>query len=202
MATAKIKNNLFIVLIIKLGVNLTTNIQIFNTFVQQKSKIIAYEQEITACFTGHRTYDGSRNTELECAIRELYTDGYRTFLCGMAMGFDLAAAECALSLRNELRGLRVVAVVPFEGMQRKFPHAEQSIFNRVIAEADEIITLAEHYSPRVYALRNNYLVDNSSAVIAYFTGEKGGTAYTVRRAVKSLSLIVNIYNNPQQRLFK
>lgn len=166
----------------------------------QNFTIIAYDKDITVCFTGHRTYDGSCNHELEIAIRELYAKGYRTFLCGMAIGFDLAAAEVALSLRTELAGLRVVAVVPFEGMQRRFPSSQRTIFERVVAEADEIITLATRYAPSVYALRNNYLVDNSSAVIAYFTGEKGGTAYTVRRAVKNLAYIVNIYNNPQQRL--
>ena len=118
----------------------------------------------------------------------------------MAIGFDLAAAEVALSLRKELPDIRVVAVIPFEGMQKRFPALQRSIFEKVISSVDEVITLASSYSASVYALRNNYLVDNSSAVIAYFTGEKGGTAYTVRRAVKNLSLIVNIYNNPQQKL--
>ncbi|MBE6211888.1 MAG: DUF1273 domain-containing protein [Rikenellaceae bacterium] len=175
----------------------------YNFFINlynKKVKIIAYKRETTACFTGHRTYDGSRNEELKAAVRELYVRGYRTFLCGMAMGFDLAAAECALSLRNELKGLRIVSVVPFGDMQRKFSIEQQALYNHIITEADEVITLATNYSANVYALRNNYLVDNSSAVIAYFTGAKGGTAYTVRRAVKSLSLIVNIYNNPQQKL--
>ena len=181
---------------------MTTNIQNFYTFALQIDKIIAYDKDITACFTGHRTYNGSRNHELRIAIRELYARGYRNFLCGMAIGFDLAAAEVALSLRNELCGLKVVAITPFEGMERRFPAEQQALYRRVVAEADEAITLATHYSANVYVARNNYLVDNSSAVIAYFDGSKGGTAYTVRRAVKSLRHIVNIYNNPQQKLFK
>ena len=157
-------------------------------------------RETTVCFTGHRTYDGNRNAELERAIRELYALGYRTFLGGMAMGFDLEAAEVALVLRQELAGLRVVAVIPFEGMQRGFSEPWRSRFEAVVAAADEVITLAPRYSAEVYTVRNNFLVDNSSAVIAYFDGSKGGTAYTVRRAVKSLSRLVNIYNNPQTRL--
>lgn len=118
----------------------------------------------------------------------------------MAIGFDIAAAEVALDLRRELAGLRVVAVVPFEGMQNRFSEDDRNRFNHIIAEADDSITLAPRYSAEVYAVRNNFLVDNSSAVIAYFTGEKGGTAYTVRRAVKKLAYIINIYNNPQQKL--
>jgi uncharacterized phage-like protein YoqJ len=169
--------------------------------VVQNFTIIAYDKDITACFTGHRTYDGSRNDELQSAIKALYARGYRTFLCGMAVGFALAAAEVALSLRHELQELRVVAVVPFEGMQQRFSKSQHALFERVTQEADEVVTLATRYSPSVYATRNNFLVDNSSAVIAYFTGEKGGTAYTVRRAVKGLLHITNIYNNPQRVLF-
>ncbi len=160
-----------------------------------------YNKEITACFTGHRTYDGSRNEELQAAIRELYERGYRTFLCGMAVGFDLIAAECALSLRGELKGLQVVAVVPFKDMQSRFSQSQCALFERICKEADEVITIATQYSPSVYMTRNNYLIDNSSAVIAYFTGERGGTAYTIHRAVKGLLPIINIYNNPQKRLF-
>ena len=162
---------------------------------------IVYDKEITACFTGHRSYDGSRSSELESAIRELYTLGYRNFLCGMAIGFDIEAAEVALALRCELVGLKVMAIIPFDGMQQKFPKEWQDRFEHIVAEADKAIILAPKYSVEVYAIRNNFLVDNSSACIAYFDGSKGGTAYTVRRAVKGLLSLTNIYNNPQKQLF-
>ena len=119
----------------------------------------------------------------------------------MALGFDIEAAEVALALRQELAGVRVVAVVPFDGMQRGFSEEWQSRFECILASADETITLAPKYSIEVYAMRNNFLVDNSSACIAYFDGSKGGTAYTVRRAVKGLLRIINLYNNPQRELF-
>ena len=162
---------------------------------------VAYDIDITACFSGHRTYDGSRNSELEGAIRELYALGYRNFLCGMAVGFDIEAAEVVLALRQELAGVRVVAVVPFEGMQKGFSEEWKSRFEHIIAEADEVVTLATKYSVEVYTVRNNFLVDNSSACIAYFDGSKGGTAYTVRRAVKGLLRLTNLYHNPQGELF-
>ena len=165
------------------------------------STTIEYDREITACFTGHRTYDGSRNEELASAVKALYALGYRNFLCGMAVGFDIEAAEVALALREELSGLRVVAVTPFEGMQRGFSEEWRSRFERIVAEADEVIVLAVKYSVAVYTVRNNFLVDNASACIAYFDGSKGGTAYTVRRAVKSLLRLTNIYHNPQRELF-
>jgi uncharacterized phage-like protein YoqJ len=167
---------------------------------KKKSHIIAYDVEITACFTGHRSYDGSHNRELERAIRGLYAQGYRNFLCGMAVGFDIEAAEVAISLKEELKGLRIVAVVPFEGMQQRFTHALRARFDKVIAESDEVVTLAPRYSVEVYAVRNNFLVDNSSVTIAYFDGSKGGTAYTVRRTTKQLHRLINIYISPQREL--
>ena len=167
----------------------------------QKVQNIAYDREITACFTGHRTYDGSRNDELARAVRELYALGYRNLLCGMAVGFDIEAAEVALALREELAGVRVIAIVPFEGMQRSFSEEWRSRFERIVADADEVITLAPKYSAEVYTVRNNFLVDNSSTCIAYFDGSKGGTAYTVRRAIKGLLHLINLYHTPQGQLF-
>ena len=160
-----------------------------------------FDRDTTACFTGHRTYDGARNEVLIDAVHALYAEGYRTFLCGMAVGFDIEAAEVALALRKELAGVRVVAVVPFEGMHNGFSESWRNRFCQILRVADEVVTLAPKYSSEVYAVRNNFLVDNSSVVVAYFTGEKGGTAYTINRALRNLSRIVNIYHNPQGKLF-
>ena len=59
----------------------------------------------TVAFTGHRTYCGEASAALAAAIRGLHAHGFRTFLCGMAVGFDLAAAEAVLELRDSLPGL-------------------------------------------------------------------------------------------------
>lgn len=58
----------------------------------------------TVAFTGHRTYGGQAATALRATVGELYARGFRTFLCGMAMGFDLAAAEAVLACRDSETG--------------------------------------------------------------------------------------------------
>lgn len=58
----------------------------------------------TVAFTGHRTYDGQAAAALRATVGELYARGFRTFLCGMAMGFDLAAAEAVLACRDSETG--------------------------------------------------------------------------------------------------
>ena len=62
-------------------------------------------REHTAAFTGHRRYDGECDDALRAVVRELYGRGFRVFWSGMALGFDLAAAEAVFALRGELPGI-------------------------------------------------------------------------------------------------
>jgi hypothetical protein len=68
-----------------------------------------YDKAVSVCFSGHRSVPFAKRRELkQCLKSEIakaYADGYRYFYCGMAMGFDLLAAEaalfsCARSLRT------------------------------------------------------------------------------------------------------
>ena len=79
----------------------------------------------TVAFTGHRTYCGEASAALAAAIRGLHAHGFRTFLCGMAVGFDLAAAEAVLELRERVPGVRLVAAVPFRGQEMRFSPADR-----------------------------------------------------------------------------
>lgn len=152
----------------------------------------------TVAFTGHRRYGGECAEELAEAVRLFHARGYRTFLSGMAAGFDLAAAETVAALKPELRGLRLVCIVPFDGHDKRFSAEERERFARIVDVADDTVILASHYSPDVYRRRNDFLVDNSSAVIAYFDGSRSGTGYTLKRALRKGTEAVNLYDDPQQ----
>lgn len=135
-------------------------------------------------FTGHRTYRGEAAAALRAAVWRLHARGCRTFICGMAAGFDLAAAEAVLDCRRELPGLSLVAVIPFEGQELRFAAAERERYVRVRAAADREVVLLPAYRPGCYALRNDYLVDHASVVVAWYDGSPGGTRYTVLRALR------------------
>ena len=81
------------------------------------------ELHTTVSFTGHRTYGGEADALLRDTVRQLYARGMRTFLSGMALGFDLAAAEAVLACRSECAELRLVAVIPFAGQELRLPGA-------------------------------------------------------------------------------
>ncbi len=163
--------------------------------VQAKNTIfeaVNGDKNITISFSGHRSYDNCEDERLREVIRNLYDEGYRIFLCGMARGFDLAAGECVAGMREELHGVQLRCIIPFLGQERSFSKRDQERFTHLVKQADEVVTLSEHYQAGAYHTRNNYLVDNASAIVAFYNGERGGTHYTLHRAVKRGLRIHNI----------
>lgn len=158
------------------------------------------DSQTTAAFTGHRTYDRSVDFALSETIGRLYSRGYRLFLSGMAVGFDLAAAEAVLTLRIQHPDIRLGCIVPFEGQADHFSARDLERYERVLQAADEVVCLAEAYFPACYAFRNDFLVDNSSLLVAFYDGSEGGTRYTVRRAEKSGHEVINLWPDPQLSL--
>lgn len=160
------------------------------------------------CFTGHRPEKiagWSENPEaIERSVRaalaeeivRCVADGAERFLCGMAPGFDLWAADELLRLRA-LGGIggdvELVAVVPHEGFSRTFDEASKVLYEEVLAAASEVVTLSPHYYHQCYARRNRYLVDNADFVVAYYEGCSGGTRQTIDYARKQGRGVVNLH---------
>ena len=160
-----------------------------------------YEKNITVAFSGHRTYQGEACEELRCVVARLYDEGYRRFLCGMAWGFDLAAGEAVAELKRAHSDVELIAVVPYEGFYRLFHAEDAEQYRRVADAADVMVVVSKSEGKVAYRLRNDYLVENSSVLVAWFDGQpRGGTAYTVRRARRKGVRIENLYPQSQMEL--
>ena len=151
------------------------------------------QRETTVAFTGHRTYDCSCDEAIREAVRRWYGEGFRTFMTGMAAGFDLAAGECVAGLKGELPGLRLHCVVPFAGHKVSLRSRWSSRYERLLEQADEVTELLPRYAPQAYHRRNDFLVENSSVLIAWFDGTRGGTEYTVRKGQREGLRIDNLW---------
>ena len=112
--------------------------------------------ELVVGFTGHRTYGGQADGALDAHLTALYGRGARTFVSGMAVGFDMAAAEAVLRLRARYADVRLVCAVPFEGQEARFPAADRERYARLLAAADERVTVCPRYAPGCYARRTAY----------------------------------------------
>lgn len=143
-------------------------------------------------FTGHRTYRDEAREALSRTLEALYARGFRTFLSGMAAGFDLAAAEAVLELRERHPEVRLVAAIPFPEQAARFPASRRRIYEELLARADGVELLAPAYHPRCYARRNDFLVDHAAVVVAWYDGSPGGTHYTLERARRRSREIINL----------
>lgn len=147
----------------------------------------------TACFTGHRKNLGKEEVQdTEEVIDFAIAIGYKTFLCGMAMGFDSLAFECVYKRKKMDKEIRLIACVPCKGQEKYFPKKEQKAYQSRLNQADQVLILSEKYFSGCMHVRNRFMVDHSSCVIAFLRENTGGTAYTVNYAKEKKKLLINV----------
>ena len=135
----------------------------------------------TKCvFTGHRELgDDFSPSKLKKIIKQLIENGVYIFYNGMAMGFDLCAAEQVLALRKKHPEVKLIACVPYYGQEAYFSAADKRRYVKVLRKADETILLSENYYRGCLHQRDRYMVDNADVMIAYCNKTEGGAAYTL-----------------------
>ncbi len=141
------------------------------------------------CFTGHRPEKlGVSESEavkaLRAAIHDAYTSGYQTFISGMARGVDIWAAEIVLQEREKHPDIHLICVLPHPDFETRWKQEWQRRYTAILAKADLIKTVCPTFSMSAYQKRNEWMVDHSSLVLAFYNGEPGGTANTIQYARK------------------
>jgi uncharacterized phage-like protein YoqJ len=126
------------------------------------------------------------------AVDSAYEEGYRHFLCGMAMGCDLYFCECVLALRARRAGVTVEAAIPCPTQSDDWPDAQRARYRALVAACDYETLVSAAYSPACMQRRNRYLVDHASLLIAAYDGTAGGTRYTVEYALRRGVSIVDL----------
>ena len=164
------------------------------------------EREKTCCFTGHRPMKLpwgmnekdprclALKLELAARLEALAALGYRSFLCGMALGCDMYFAEAVLALRDRWPDVRLEAAIPFGDQPGRWNEEQRRRYNRLIDAADKLTVLQVHYTSDCMQRRNRYMVDRSSLLLACYDGRPGGTMQTIlyaeRRGVRVMIIEV------------
>lgn len=159
--------------------------------------------EKTACFTGHRLqkfgYNESSPLVLEVkkklynAIEDAIKLGYETFISGGAIGVDQWAMESVIALKKNYPHIKLIVAKPFPSQDKIWPQDSRMKFQDLCSKANEIVDVSpDPYFPWKMQVRNEYMVNKSSLVIAVWDGTKGGTANTVAFAQKKGKNIVRI----------
>ena len=158
----------------------------------------------SCCFTGHRPGKlpwGYREEDARClalkrriadAVEAAYAEGFRHFICGMALGCDLYFCEAALALRQRCGDVTVEAAVPCPSQADAWPAVQRSRYQRLLAACDEETMVSHQYTPFCMQRRDRYMVDHAALLIAAFDGSSGGTRYTVEYAMRRGLAIVDL----------
>jgi uncharacterized phage-like protein YoqJ len=116
----------------------------------------------------------------------------------MAEGFDLAAGEVVVSLMREHHDIVLEACIPWPTFDARFSSTDRQRYNDILTHATIIRYSSEAYHPMIFYHRNDMLVEEADALVAWWDGGASGTGYTVKRARKLGLTIKNIY--PQKQL--
>ena len=142
--------------------------------------------------TGRRSFHGAMtslirdvlNLKKSAVIGAVYDSGIKHFICGMALGCDMYCAEAVIRLKKMHSDVTLQAAVPYRGQADSWNEYNRLRYDRIIDNCDEVTVLAESYSPACMAIRNRFMVDNSSVLVACYDGMSGGTWNTIRYAQK------------------
>ena len=163
------------------------------------------DKKTAACVSGYRPEKFSfslseANSELaflqerlDRAVHEAIIQGTRTFLCGMAQGFDLLAGEVVL--KHKLRSIdkiSLIAVAPYENQHKSWNSFWQGKYIRLANQADFLLFMQPFYTPFCFHQRNRFMVQHSQMLICYYNGQEGGTMQTVELARRQGMQIVNL----------
>ena len=144
-------------------------------------------------FTGHRNLAGTDFDEhlLERVVFNLVKTGTTRFLCGMAVGFDMKAAQAVLALK-ERYDIELVACLPCTNQSERFSARSKELYDRILEKCDEIVVLDREYKAGCMQRRDRYMVDNCDVLVSFLRKNSGGTYYTVNYARKNNKKIIEI----------
>lgn len=145
-------------------------------------------------------------TELLAELERLIVEeGKSRFISGGALGFDSMFFWAVHSLKKKYPHIENVLAVPFMNQYIRWQPQQRHWYHEMVKRADTFFDVArqEDYNTREHEKgknpiplddfshakmdkRNQFMVDQSGVMLAYYDGTKGGTGNCVRYAVTNL----------------
>ena len=159
---------------------------------------------LTCCVTGNRPQkfpwkygEGKEHkkylVEMARQIEKLIESGYTYFISGGAVGVDMDFAEAVLQAKKQHKDIVLEIAVPCRNQDLKWSKDDKRRYAEILSYADIVNILSENYTSFCMQKRNEYMVNKSDLVIAFWNGEEsGGTWNTINYAErKGKQLLIN-----------
>jgi len=144
----------------------------------------------SACFTGHRQLGGeyydkatpstmwlTLKNYMEKVVHDLiHVHKVDHFISGLAIGVDMLGAE-TVALVRAFGGpeVKLTGAMPFPSQPNKWPEHTRQRWHDICGLCNEVVSVsADPYSPAKMQIRNRWMVDNSTYVIAVWNGTTSG----------------------------
>ena len=114
----------------------------------------------TCCFSGHRKMSEEKSKvyeKLNKQINILINEGYDTFICGGALGFDTLCALAVLKAKDNNECIKLVLALPCENQTENWRQNDIDIYNSIIEKSDKVIYTSSQYLLSEQFLRRNGL---------------------------------------------
>lgn len=149
---------------------------------------------MTCCFTGHRSIPACSIEQLQNSLDktlcDLINQGTTKFICGGALGFDTLAAQAVIRQKQKNKVVFLTLALPCRDQSKRWSEMQKMVYNDILAWADEVIYLFDHYVTGCMHARDKFMVDSADTVIAYYRGKSGGTQYTFKYAEEQKKKII------------
>lgn len=153
--------------------------------------------EKICCFTGHRPENMPKeNTDEYVLLRQLtklyirlmLDRGRNIFITGMSRGFDLMAAELILKDEDLMPVAKVICAIPYLAQINEMKtQKEIELYKYIYENSSAAFCMYKEFKKKCYAVRNQFMVKHSNAVIAYLKNPEiahSGTIQTLNIAKK------------------
>ena len=138
------------------------------------------QRKKTCCFTGHRRISATEYETVKYRLHETIIRAIRNGYCYF------------LELKKHYTNIYLILVLPCKAQTKYWSDDNKKEYDRILNSSDKVVWTSEEYTRDCMFKRNRHLVDNSSLCICYLTKNTGGTAYTVRYAIKKGVHVVKI----------
>jgi len=123
-------------------------------------------------------------------IQEELNDKVVEVVSGMALGWDQALAQAAIEL-----GIPLVAAIPCEGQESRWPPESRARYNSILSKATRVELVSKGvYHPAKMQRRNEWMVDRGTHIAAVWDGSGGGTRNCLRYADKQEKPVYNLWD--------
>lgn len=157
---------------------------------------------VSMCVTGHRpskliggyNLESTENVKVKNdmikVLKALLEQKCDKLICysGMALGIDMLFADAVLTVKDEYdERIELICAIPFEKQTNNWVNQDDvDFYNLILEHADSVVNTTGEVEYKAYYLqkRNEYMVDRSDLILAYWNGTSGGTKNCVDYAKK------------------